>query len=204
MKTFLAVPALVLVLAAPTGHAANPSRLPDMAREGASPTRIAEADTLSPSGQDLYGRPVRLSPGARQAWLAMRAAALSEGITLELISGYRSRTDQTRIIERKIRRGWTMAQALAVNAAPGYSEHHSGNAIDIGVPNEPAAEESFERTSAFRWLGQHAGEFGFTMSYPRGNQQGFVYEPWHWCWHEASEPANPGQQAIGVAVGAGA
>ena len=53
-------------------------------------------------------------------------------------------------------------------------------ALDIGAPDEPPAEESFERTAAFAWLQEHAGEHGFAMSYPRDNPHGIVYEPWHW------------------------
>ena len=54
--------------------------------------------------------------------------------------------------------------------------------IDVFKNGEPPAEESFEATPAFAWLQQHAGGFGFTMSYPRGNPHGIVYEPWHWCY----------------------
>ncbi|HPF74253.1 MAG TPA: D-alanyl-D-alanine carboxypeptidase family protein, partial [Xanthomonadaceae bacterium] len=66
--------------------------------------------------------------------------------------------------------------------APGFSEHHSGNALDIGTPDEPPAEESFENTAAFDWLCENAPNFGFQLSYPRNNPHGIVYEPWHWCW----------------------
>jgi D-alanyl-D-alanine carboxypeptidase len=41
---------------------------------------------------------------------------------------------------------------------------------------------AFARTREFRWLKRHATQFGFHLSYPRGNQQGIAYEPWHWCW----------------------
>lgn len=77
-----------------------------------------------------------------------------------------------------------MQEILNVNAAPGYSEHHGGRALDIGTPGEPPAEESFEHTPAFAWLTRHAGDFGFVMSYPRGNPHGIVYEPWHWYHRE--------------------
>src|SRR5690606_41627176 len=69
---------------------------------------------------------------------------------------------------------------LEVNAAPGWSEHHSGRAVDISAPGEPPAEESFEATPAFAWLRANAAGLGFTMSYPRDNPHGIVYEPWHW------------------------
>jgi len=54
-----------------------------------------------------------------------------------------------------------------VNAAPGYSEHHTGRAIDIGASGEPPLTETFEHTAAFRWLARRGGEFGFRLSYPR-------------------------------------
>ena len=113
----------------------------------------------------------------------MRAAAARDGVVLEAISGYRSHDYQLGIFERKRARGQSVEEILHVNAAPGYSEHHSGRALDIGTPGEPPAEESFEHTTAFAWLTRHASDFGFVMSYPRGNPHGIVYEPWHW-YHE--------------------
>jgi len=102
---------------------------------------------------------------------------------LDAISGYRSHAYQLGIFQRKLRRGLALNEILAVNAAPGFSEHHSGTALDLGTPGEPPAEDSFEHTRAFAWLSTHAARFGFAMSYPRGNPHGIVYEPWHWCWH---------------------
>ncbi|MFX5776691.1 D-alanyl-D-alanine carboxypeptidase family protein, partial [Acinetobacter baumannii] len=52
-----------------------------------------------------------------------------------------------------------------MNAAPGFSEHHSGHALDIGTPGDAPAEESFETTDAFAWLQAHAGGHGFHLSY---------------------------------------
>ncbi len=75
---------------------------------------------------------------------------------------------------------------LTLSAPPGYSEHHTGCAIDINTPGCVATEEEFENTDAYRWLTEHAGRFGFTLSYPRDNALGFIYEPWHWCFQPAS------------------
>ena len=105
-----------------------------------------------------------------------------DGVVLEAISGYRSHDYQLGIFERKRARGLGIAEILAVNAAPGYSEHHSGFALDVGTPGEPPAEETFESTPAFAWLADNASGYGFTMSYPRDNPHGIVYEPWHWRW----------------------
>lgn len=76
-----------------------------------------------------------------------------------------------------------MEDILRVNAAPGFSEHHTGRAIDIGTVDSPVLEEEFENTSAYRWLQANAQRFGFQLSYPRGNAAGIIFEPWHWCYH---------------------
>jgi D-alanyl-D-alanine carboxypeptidase len=143
---------------------------------------IAEPAWLALAGFDRYRRPLWLQADAARAWSRMRDAAWREDIRLEAISGYRSHAYQLGIFERKRARGLGIGDILAVNAAPGYSEHHSGRALDIGAPGEPAAEESFEQTAAFTWLTAHAATHGFTLSYPRDNPHGIVYEPWHWCW----------------------
>lgn len=144
---------------------------------------IAEPSRLGFAGFDRYRRPLWLADDAAHGWQRMQQAAQAQGVRLEAISGYRSHAYQLGIFERKLARGLALADILAVNAAPGFSEHHGGCALDIGTPGEPAAEESFENTIAFDWLMRHAGEFGFRLSYPRGNPHGIVYEPWHWCWH---------------------
>lgn len=146
---------------------------------------LAEPARLEFAGFDRYRRPLWLLDPAARAWRRMQSAARADDIALEAISGYRSHDYQLGIFERKLARGLTVEQILAVNAAPGYSEHHGGCALDIGTPGEPPAEESFEATPAFSWLQQHAGDFGFALSYPRGNRHGIVYEPWHWRWHPA-------------------
>jgi len=137
---------------------------------------------LELAGFDRYQRPLWLVAQAGRAWNRMRVAAMKDAVVLDAISGYRSHAYQVGIIQRKLQRGLELAQILAVNTAPGFSEHHSGAALDIGTVGEPPAEESFERTPAFAWLSAQAGRFGFSLSYPRDNPHGIAYEPWHWCY----------------------
>ena len=144
---------------------------------------VPEPARLAYAGRDRYQRPLWLTAAAAFAWQAMQVKATRAGIVLDAISGYRSHAYQRGIFLRKLARGIPLADILTVNAAPGFSEHHSGHALDIGAPGEPPAEESFETTPAFSWLGAHAFEFGFRLSYPRNNPHGIAYEPWHWCFH---------------------
>lgn len=146
----------------------------------------AEPSRLKFAGRDRYARALWLHANTAGAWNAMQRAAAANGLALEAVSGYRSHAYQLGIFERKLARGLTVAEILSVNAAPGFSEHHSGRALDISTPGEPSAEESFEGTQAFDWLQRNAGAHGFAMSYPRDNPHGIVYEPWHWCFSDGS------------------
>jgi D-alanyl-D-alanine carboxypeptidase len=75
-----------------------------------------------------------------------------------------------------------LEEIIKVNTLAGYSEHHSGCAIDIGSKDQPVLETEFENTPAFHWLKINAGDFNFTLSYPKNNLSGMIYEPWHWCY----------------------
>lgn len=139
-----------------------------------------EAQRLAPLGVGTDGRDKFLTPQAAAAWLALRAAAAQDGVALLLVSGFRSVDYQAALIRAKLARGQTIDEILKVNAPPGCSEHHTGRAVDIGEAGTAPLEEDFERTASFDWLSRHAAGFGFRMSYPRDNAQGYLYEPWHW------------------------
>ena len=132
---------------------------------------------------DCFGRPQQLTEAAFRAWRAMKQAASDDAVELFLVSAWRSPQYQHDLIARKLARGQNIEQILKINAAPGYSEHHTGRALDIGAPDCEALSEAFADTPAFRWLSRHARAHGFRMSYPRNNPFGIAYEPWHWCYH---------------------
>lgn len=132
------------------------------------------------------GRNFALTPAAAAAWHAMQAAARADGVPLALVSAFRSVDVQCDIIRRKLAGGMAIGEILQSVAPPGYSEHHTGRAIDIGTTEEDALEAVFERTPSFTWLRTHAQQFGFVMSYPPDNVEGYVYEPWHWCFQDGA------------------
>jgi len=146
-----------------------------------------EPGALVDTEPDYYDRPQRLEADAFQAWTAMKKAAADVGVTLHLISAFRDLEYQRKLIVRKLDQGQSIDDILRVNAAPGFSEHHTGRAIDIGTPGCDALVEEFENTKAFQWLSEKAGEFGFSLSYPRGNPLGISYEPWHWCYKNSAQ-----------------
>jgi len=137
----------------------------------------AEAKELVSVGMDIYGRDRQLTPHAAGRWTELRAAAHQAGIKLSLISAFRSLEYQRQIFERKIRAGESIERILKVNTPPGYSEHHTGRAVDLTTPGCPPLAEEFETFTAFDWLVRHARRFGFSLTYPRENRFGIAYEP---------------------------
>ncbi|HEY4247686.1 MAG TPA: M15 family metallopeptidase [Lacunisphaera sp.] len=131
-------------------------------------------------GLDLVGREQRLERQTAERWFAMQAAAERDGVVFGIVSAFRGFNYQRGIIARKLAAGQSVEQILAVSALPGFSEHHSGRAVDVGTTGCPHLTDEFEKTAAFSWLTRHAGDFGFQLSYPRGNPHGVVFEPWHW------------------------
>ncbi len=126
---------------------------------------------------------VRLRSSAAEKFDAMVDAASAVQMNLVPLSGFRTLVDQEYLFfEEKAKRGQVTSQRAEVSAPPGYSEHHTGYAIDIGDATAPEThlEVSFENTKVFQWLEDNAGNYGFELSFPRNNPQGINYEPWHW------------------------
>ena len=131
-----------------------------------------------------------LQTPACDAFLEMQKAAAADGVTVWMQSGYRSVKYQTGLYERKTKyytdRGYDTATAKEMAAAvvnpPGYSEHNCGLAADLNSPEHTGLDEGFENTTAFRWLCEHAVDYGFILRYPKGaeDKTEITYEPWHW------------------------
>jgi D-alanyl-D-alanine carboxypeptidase len=152
----------------------------DYGLDGRKPV-FEEAADLVDVGPNLVGRMQRLTPATAAAWGELVAAAAADGVTLLIVSGFRDIDYQARLIRKKINAGQLVSDILKVNAAPGFSEHHTGRAVDIATPGSRPLTEEFEDTDAFRWLRANGARFGFSMTYPRENSYGFIYEPWHWA-----------------------
>ena len=113
----------------------------------------------------------------------MQFMAAKKGISLQLLSGYRSINLQRDIFyENKSIRYQTAIERSRDSAPPGYSEHSTGYAIDVGDGNYPIThfEVEFEKTPAFKWMKRFASKYHFVLSFPPNNKQGVTYEPWHW------------------------
>ena len=127
----------------------------------------------------------RLDRRVAEHYEEMYNAALKDGVNLTPCSGYRSYELQERNYNNKVSfyesQGYSTkdakVKAATIIMPPGSSEHNLGYAMDI-----VCVDEWFEDTEEFRWLTEHAADYGFIMRYPKDKQDitKVIYEPWHW------------------------
>lgn len=151
----------------------------DYGRNPRRPT-YADATDLEEVEANIVGKMQRLAPPTARAWRQMKQTAALAGVELLLVSGFRSVRQQADLFRQKLVAGQDIGAILRVNAAPGFSEHHTGRAIDVATRGTRPLTVDFESSKAFEWLAANAVAFGFTMPYGRDNAFGFEYEPWHW------------------------
>jgi D-alanyl-D-alanine carboxypeptidase len=89
----------------------------------------------------------------------------------------------------KADRNQTAMDRAKVSAPPGFSEHSTGYAFDIGDRRSPQfnLSVSFTQTNAYQWLRQNAARYQFILSFPKDNPQGVSFEPWHWRFEGSTE-----------------
>ncbi|MGX7030786.1 M15 family metallopeptidase [Vagococcus zengguangii] len=123
----------------------------------------------------------------------MKEAAAADGISLRVVSTYRSVSYQEQVYEQSIsdniNAGMSQQEAeeeTAVYVAePGKSEHHTGLAIDLvdqlWLDAGKGLVPEFIETAAGKWIDEHCAEFGFIIRFPKGKEEitNINYEPWH-------------------------
>ncbi|MGD1920864.1 MAG: D-alanyl-D-alanine carboxypeptidase family protein [Pleurocapsa sp.] len=147
---------------------------------GHLPYEVAPQSSLEAITAD--GR-LRMRSAAAKKFKQMQADAKADGVKLTPISAFRTAEAQEQLFFGiKEQRVQDAAKRAEVSAPPGYSEHHTGYAIDIGEGDAPATnvETTFAETAAFAWLEKNALKYSFELSFPPNNEQGVSYEPWHW------------------------
>ena len=139
-----------------------------------------EAVNLVKSYSDLMPKALYLTPETLEAATQMKEAALKDKIELQIYSGFRSYQYQHDLIKLRLDKGEKLADVLTMLTAPGYSEHHTGAAIDFTTPGCDPGSASFEVTDTYNWLIDNGGKFGFSLTYGKNNPYDIIFEPWHW------------------------
>ena len=129
------------------------------------------------------GENLKLDSLAAEAFIKMKKDAKKDLIEFRVASAFRSFNHQHNIIDRKLKQGRSIESILKENTLPGYSEHHTGCAVDFLSEGAYSLSVDFENTDTFRWLIENANRYGFYLSYPKGNKKGIMYEPWHWTFN---------------------
>ena len=148
------------------------------------PPEITEVDGITyvngiMIANKTYSLPASYDPGAKDdamnAFYEMQNAAYADGISLYIISGYRSYYTQQAIYNNYVSYDG-VAGADRYSARAGHSEHQTGYAFDLN-----SLEESFGETAEGRWLADNCYKYGFIIRYPKGKEPitGYMYEPWH-------------------------
>jgi D-alanyl-D-alanine carboxypeptidase len=119
---------------------------------------------------------------AAAAFRRMVSAAAADGVTIRIVSGYRSCWTQRDLFNAYVAQ-YGLHEAERFSARPGQSEHQLGLAADISSPSVGySLTQTFGDTDEGTWLHWNAWNFGFVLSYPADGESvtGYRYEPWHW------------------------
>ena len=126
-----------------------------------------------------YSKPgMKLNEECKNAFIKMAHDAEIEGYTLRAISTYRTLEYQENLYNNYMKKDGK-EKADTYSARPGYSEHHTGLAIDLD--NKKLSYTNFENTKEFNWMMDNAYKYGFILRYPKDSTiTGYIYEPWHY------------------------
>lgn len=149
------------------------------------PKTYAPSDLVVPNiplRSNITGDEKQVRKPMATALETMATAAKADGITLNLQSGYRSYQLQVNVYGNEVK-NYGQTKADQESARPGYSEHQSGLAADLGGTTTPSCnvEQCFATTPEGKWLAANAYKYGFIVRYPQGKESvtGYEYEPWH-------------------------
>lgn len=139
--------------------------------------KIRLAYNLNSVGDDVY-----VEETAYDAYLKLKEALEKEDVHVELDSAFRSVNAQQKIVDEFTEK-YGESYATTYASAPGYSEHHTGLALDLYLIVDGVTAYENEDLMKYPevWEKIHAKlpEYGFVLRYPEGNKIGYPYEPWH-------------------------
>ena len=121
-----------------------------------------------------------LRRNAAEALEEMFAAAKKDGVILYLHSGFRAYDTQNLIYASAKKQSGESDEYIA---KPGESEHQTGLAADLSSKEVNfKLDDSFEKSKAYKWLGNNAYKYGFILRYPKNKESitGYKYESWHY------------------------
>ncbi|WP_291801184.1 M15 family metallopeptidase [Lutibacter sp.] len=170
-----------------------------------SQTSYSESSLTGNGDLNLVGEDFKLQNDAFIAFKKMQKEALKEGISIQIVSAYRSFNHQKKIWNRKYKQyileGFseqqTIAKIIEYSSIPGTSRHHWGTDIDIidnarSRPKKLLIESNYTKNRIYSklkiWMDKNASNFGFYLVYNNNpTRKGYKYEPWHYTYKPLSK-----------------
>ncbi|PHS52630.1 MAG: D-alanyl-D-alanine carboxypeptidase [Lutibacter sp.] len=177
-----------------------------MNRTTFSQAKYSELAVTGRGNLNLVGTTHKLQKEVFEAFNEMKKEAFKDGISIQIVSAYRSFNRQNEIWDRKyttyISEGYLPPQAIEkiieYSTIPGTSRHHWGTDIDIidsiqKAPNKLLNEENYSIGGSYLnlkiWMDNNAERFGFYLVYDDNPlRNGFKFEPWHYSFMAISKP----------------
>ena len=134
--------------------------------------------------KNAYDEDIRAEKGSHEAFLRLREALLKEGVDIELDSCYRSVVRQEELWD-EFEEEYGIAYCRQYVAVPGFSEHHTGFAVDVCLKKDGKLiydnDEMMKETAIWEKVHEKMPEYGFILRYMEGKEDitGYSYEPWH-------------------------
>lgn len=140
------------------------------------PADFVQYNLVPMSREYAAGSQYLLAGVAYENYVQMADAAKKDGLSMRVVSAYRTEDYQRNLYNNKVRTTGKI-NADRYSARPGHSEHQTGLAVDIN-----STKGTFQYTAEFRWLQEHAHEYGYILRYPKDKEwiTGYAYEPWHY------------------------
>ena len=127
-----------------------------------------------------HGYPNKIRADVYEEFKKMYNAAKNDNVSIFIASPYRSYSDQNALYTYYVNTDGKQ-NADTYSARPGFSEHHTGLAMDL-IPEYGLDLDTFENSDGFKWMQENAYKYGFILRYPKDKEYitGYIYEPWHY------------------------
>lgn len=136
------------------------------------------------SAKDAWGENIKIEKKTYENYKKLKKALEKDGVTIELDSVYRSIKEQQKLWD-----DWTVEKGIdyvkKYVAVPGFSEHHTGLAVDICLRKDGKLiyenDDMIADRETFAKIHAKLADYGFILRYleNRDDITGYAYEPWH-------------------------
>ena len=153
-----------------------------------------ESNVVLEEATNRYGETYKVEKKALEQFLKLQKELADEGIYIELDSTTRSVAEQQKLWD-----DWTVEKGedyvKKYVAVPGYSEHHTGLAIDVCLDKDGKriadTDDMIAEREIFAKVHEKLPKYGFILRYLEGqdDKTGYSYEPWHFRYIDNPELA---------------